>query len=89
MGTLILHIIYLLLDVVHLAGLLDLEYQNSTDVFSASWHGFIDFESYIYNYEWCIGNTNATDEFNIMACTSVGLQTSASRELNVPVVNGS
>ena len=71
-----------------ITGLYDLEYQNTTSIVSASWHGFIDFESFIHHYEWCVGNTNASDECDVMEYTSVGLQTSAARESHTPLQNG-
>ncbi len=70
------------------AGLHDLEYQNSTTTVAASWHGFVDYESYIYRYEWCVGTSNATDECDVMDWTSVGLQTTVSKTFESPLNNG-
>ncbi|XP_072034094.1 uncharacterized protein [Amphiura filiformis] len=69
-------------------GLHDLEFQNSTTLLSASWHGFIDFESYIYRYDWCIGTTTASDECDVIDWTSVGLKSSATKTLKSPLTGG-
>ncbi|XP_072048763.1 uncharacterized protein [Amphiura filiformis] len=69
-------------------GIHDLEFQNSTTVVSASWHGFVDFQSYIHHYEWCVGTTADPAEHTILDCVPVGLQISASKELATPLDTG-
>ena len=36
------------------AGTEDISYQAVTDTVSASWHGFIDYQSGIHSYSWCL-----------------------------------
>ncbi|XP_072048762.1 uncharacterized protein [Amphiura filiformis] len=69
-------------------GLHDLEFQNSTTVVSASWHGFVDFQSYVHHYEWCVGTTADPEEHTILDCVPVGLQISASKEIATPLHTG-
>ncbi|XP_038051300.1 uncharacterized protein LOC119724354 isoform X2 [Patiria miniata] len=66
----------------------DVEYQNSSTVISASWHGFVDLESYIDHYEWCVGQTPSPTDDGILPCTSVGIHLSASKTLAVPLTDG-
>ncbi|XP_038071216.1 uncharacterized protein LOC119740085 [Patiria miniata] len=69
-------------------GLHDVEYQNSSTVISASWHGFVDLESFIDHYEWCVGQTPSPEDDGILPCTDVGLHLSASRTLVVRITEG-
>ncbi|XP_038050879.1 uncharacterized protein LOC119724031 [Patiria miniata] len=69
-------------------GLHDVEYQNSSTVISASWHGFVDLESFIDHYEWCVGQTLSPEDDGILPCTDVGIHLSASKGLSVPLANG-
>lgn len=64
-------------------GVNDLEYQNSTDVCSASWRGFKDTISSLSNYAWRVVTMDTEEE--ICPWKSYGLHTSASR----PVDNSS
>ncbi|XP_022102003.1 uncharacterized protein LOC110985345 [Acanthaster planci] len=66
----------------------DLEYQNSSAVISASWHGFVDLESYIDHYEWCVGQTPGPADDDILPCTNVGINLSVTRALAVPLTEG-
>ncbi|XP_038050780.1 uncharacterized protein LOC119723938 isoform X2 [Patiria miniata] len=66
----------------------DVEYQNSSTVISASWHGFVDLESYVDHYEWCVGLTPSPADDGILPCTSVGIHLSASKTLPVPLTDG-
>ena len=66
----------------------DIEYQNSSTIVSASWHGFVDLESYIDHYEWCVGQTSSPADDGILPCVDVGIQLSASRALAVPLMDG-
>ncbi|XP_033637440.1 uncharacterized protein LOC117298344 isoform X1 [Asterias rubens] len=66
----------------------DVEYQNSSTLISASWHGFTDLESYIDHYEWCVGRTPDSTDDNVLQCTDVGMQLSASTTLEVPLTGG-
>ncbi|XP_022103276.1 uncharacterized protein LOC110986013 isoform X2 [Acanthaster planci] len=66
----------------------DVEYQNSSTVISASWHGFVDLESYIDHYEWCVGQTSNPADNGILRCTDVGVQLSASQILAFPLTDG-
>ncbi|XP_022088109.1 uncharacterized protein LOC110977889 isoform X2 [Acanthaster planci] len=66
----------------------DLEYQNTSTVVSASWHGFVDLESYIDHYEWCVGQTSNPTDDSILPCTDVGIHLSASTTLVLPLNEG-
>ena len=66
----------------------DIEYQNSSTIVSASWHGFVDLESYIDHYEWCVGQTSSPADDGILPCVDVGIQLSASKTLTVPLMDG-
>ncbi|XP_022100380.1 uncharacterized protein LOC110984469 isoform X2 [Acanthaster planci] len=66
----------------------DVEYQNSSTVISASWHGFVDLESYIDHYEWCVGQTPSPTDASILPCTDVGIHLSASKTLAAPLTDG-
>ncbi|XP_038050540.1 uncharacterized protein LOC119723761 [Patiria miniata] len=66
----------------------DVEYQNSSTVISASWHGFVDLESFIDHYEWCVGQTPSTEDDDVVPSTDVGIHLSASRSLSVPLTDG-
>jgi hypothetical protein len=54
---------------------------------SAHWHGFVEFvdlESYIDHYMWCVGTTyRADDECSFMAWKNVGLKTRVSAKVNM------
>ena len=70
-------------------GLYDLEYQNSTTLVSASWHGYIDLESYIDHYVWCVGTDSSDpDEASIVTCVPVGLRLRALKHLGTPLNHG-
>jgi hypothetical protein len=69
-------------------GRLDLEYQNSSTKVAAHWHGFIDTESGIQNYNWCVGTTNDVAECSVMDWIDVGLHVSASRKLSSAITQG-
>ena len=70
-------------------GLHDLEYQNSTTLISASWNDFLDLESYIDHYIWCVGiDQDDTEETSLVACTSVGLSLKAFTHIETPLNNG-
>ncbi|XP_022105050.1 uncharacterized protein LOC110986986 isoform X2 [Acanthaster planci] len=66
----------------------DVQYQNSSTVISASWHGFVDLESYIDHYEWCVGQIPSPRNASILPCTDVGIHLSASKTLAVPLTDG-
>ncbi|XP_071798435.1 uncharacterized protein [Asterias amurensis] len=69
-------------------GLHDVEYQNSSTLISASWHGFTDLESYIDHYEWCVGRTPDSTDDSVLQCIDVGMQLFASTTLLVPLTGG-
>ncbi|XP_022103295.1 uncharacterized protein LOC110986023 [Acanthaster planci] len=69
-------------------GLHDVEYQNSSTVISASWHGFVDLESYIDHYEWCVGLTQSPTDGGTLPCADVGIKLSASQTQAVPLTDG-
>lgn len=58
-------------------GLLDIDFQNSTDICSASWNNFKDIESGIKQYEWKVVLLDTGEE--ICPRVNVGIRTSASR----------
>ncbi|CAG2233139.1 unnamed protein product [Mytilus edulis] len=75
-------------------GILDKEYQNSTHFVAAHWHGFIDTESGILSYHWCVGKTThvhriyAKTECSVLPWNNVGLHTSASKNLSTQILQG-
>ncbi|XP_052707847.1 uncharacterized protein LOC128183063 isoform X2 [Crassostrea angulata] len=69
-------------------GLHDREYQNSSKIVGAHWHGFLDMESGVKNYFWCVGNTSSKSECSIRNWENVGIHTSVSRMLSQTLVNG-
>ncbi|KAK3101903.1 hypothetical protein FSP39_007221, partial [Pinctada imbricata] len=66
-------------------GLHDFEYQNSSTVVGARWHGFTDTGSGIVSYEWCVGFTDAVSECGVRDWENVGVHVSASRTLSSPL----
>ncbi|KAK3100189.1 hypothetical protein FSP39_015958 [Pinctada imbricata] len=66
-------------------GLHDIEYQNSSTVVGARWHGFTDTGSGIVSYFWCAGRTTDSTECHIHPLKSVGLHVSFSTTLPVPL----
>ncbi|XP_067680773.1 uncharacterized protein [Haliotis asinina] len=66
----------------------DVDYQSSQTHVSASWFGFVDKDSTISKYFWCIGSTNDTSGCSIVDWQNVGLHTSARARLDSPLVNG-
>jgi len=52
------------------------------------WNGFIDTESGIQKYTWCVGTTNDMAECSVMDWVDVGLHVSASRKLSSAVTQG-
>lgn len=77
-----------------LTGLHDLEYQNTSDVVSARWHGFSDTGSGIVQYYWCVGltpessNEPSNTECSIRHWENVGMHTTVSRKVFVNISNG-
>ena len=77
-----------------IVGRLDNEYRNSSDIVAAHWHGFVDTESGIETYHWCVGETTHVHrnydktECNIMEWTNVGLHVSASWNLSFDIAQG-
>ncbi|XP_070571538.1 uncharacterized protein [Ptychodera flava] len=67
-------------------GLEDNDYQNSTTVVSASWHGFSDLESSIDHYIWCVGRSPGAED--ILPCHDVGLHLSKAETLDLPITSG-
>ncbi|XP_076117799.1 uncharacterized protein LOC143085385 [Mytilus galloprovincialis] len=72
----------------------DVEYKNSSDIVEAHWHGFIDTESGIQSYRWCVGLTTFVhknydqSECDILPWTNVGLHVSVSRNLSTDIPHG-
>ncbi len=67
----------------------DIEYQNSSTLVSASWHGFIDLESYIDHYIWCVGDDPTDpDEAGVVSCENMGLKLQGYKELEGPLETG-
>lgn len=71
-----------------IAGLHDLEFQNSSDSVGANWHGFLDTESGVNSYFWCVGNTSSNTECSIRNWENVNIHTSVSRTLSKELPNG-
>lgn len=61
---------------------------------AAHWHGFIDTESGVLSYHWCVGGTThvhriyANTECSVLPWTNVGLHTSASKNLSIEISQG-
>lgn len=67
-------------------GLHDLEYQNTSKVVAAKWHGFTDTGSGIVKYYWCVGKSPVvSEEYSNTECSihdwmNVGMHTTISRK---------
>ncbi|XP_070572874.1 uncharacterized protein [Ptychodera flava] len=55
-------------------GIHDSDYQNSSTIVAASWHGFSDLQSSIHHYMWCVGTTPGAED--VLPCRDVGLHLS-------------
>lgn len=66
----------------------DLEYQNTSTVVSASWHGFTDVTSGVAYYTWCVGYTDDIEECGVLPWRQVGLHTDSSIVLDAPLSSG-
>ncbi|XP_061181031.1 uncharacterized protein LOC133189645 [Saccostrea echinata] len=72
-------------------GLHDLEFQNKSDLVAAHWHGFSDIGSGVQLYYWCVGSTpDVVNKHKDVECgyqswEAVGLHTSVSRTLGIPL----
>ena len=89
-----MHSYHPLIRIIHFSGRQDIEFSNSSDTVAAHWHGFIDTESGIKSYHWCVGRTSRVKrlpdetECNIMGWINVGLHVSASRNLSSKIPQG-
>jgi hypothetical protein len=54
-----------------------------TDGIGAHWQGFVDLESYIDHYMWCVGTSKADDGCGFMAWKNVGLKTRVSAKVKM------
>ncbi|XP_071954211.1 uncharacterized protein [Antedon mediterranea] len=66
----------------------DVEYQSSPNTIKTSWHGFIDFESFISHIESCIGETTSPTECNIKIWKKVKIGNSATTYLSKNLTTG-
>ncbi|XP_052095904.1 uncharacterized protein LOC127731085 [Mytilus californianus] len=69
-------------------GLHDNAYQNKSDIVSANWHGFLDTESGLSRYRWCVGTTQSDDICDVLYWENVGMHTSVSKQLTTEIENG-
>ncbi|XP_070573737.1 uncharacterized protein [Ptychodera flava] len=67
-------------------GIYDSEYQNSSTIVAASWHGFSDLQSSIHHYIWCVGNTPGADD--VLPCRDVGLHLSMATTSEYGLISG-
>ncbi|XP_063408922.1 uncharacterized protein LOC134692402 [Mytilus trossulus] len=72
-----------LIGVVHDGiGHREIDYQNSSRVVAASWSGFVDHDSGIQNYYWCVQNEITGTECDVLPYQNVGIQRSVSKSIN-------
>ncbi|CAG2198380.1 unnamed protein product [Mytilus edulis] len=69
-------------------GLHNINYQNKSDIVSATWHGFTDTGSGIVRYSWCVGATQNDHDCDILPIKNVGMHTSVSTRIQNPTHNG-
>ncbi|CAC5401969.1 unnamed protein product [Mytilus coruscus] len=69
-------------------GLHDNAYQNKSDIVSANWHGFLDTESGLSRYHWCVGTKSSDDFCNVLSWKNVGMHTYVSKKLTTEIDNG-
>lgn len=74
--------------VLQYIGLHNINYQNKSDIVSATWHGFTDTGSGIERYSWCVGATQNDDDCDILPIKNVGMHTSVSTRIQNPTHNG-
>ncbi len=75
--------------VMNLTALHDIEYQNSSTLVSASWHGFLELQSYIDHYIWCVGDDPADpDEAGVVSCENMGLKLQGYKQLDGSLTTG-
>ncbi|XP_077995632.1 uncharacterized protein LOC144449084 [Glandiceps talaboti] len=67
-------------------GIHDVDYQNSSTVVSASWHGFSDLHSSIHHYLWCVGSQPGHED--VLPCQDVGLHLAQSTDITTPMTLG-
>ena len=71
-----------------LVGLQDRRYQNSSNIVSASWHGFVDLGSSLQSYHWCVSPMPAIGSCSVLPVQNVGLATKKEIQLSLHVPNG-
>ena len=71
-----------------LVGLQDRRYQNSSNIVSASWHGFADLGSSLQSYHWCVSPMSAIGSCSVLPVQNVGLATKKEIQLSLHVPNG-
>ena len=69
-------------------GLHDVEFQNKSNVVSATWHGFTDLLSGITRYWWCVGSDKTDGACDILLWTDTGMHTRVSKRLSKNMDNG-
>ncbi|XP_052095905.1 uncharacterized protein LOC127731087 [Mytilus californianus] len=69
-------------------GLHNNAYQNKSDIVSANWHGFLDTESGLSRYHWCVGTKSSDDFCNVLSWKNVGMHTYVSKKLTTEIDNG-
>lgn len=63
-----------------------MEYQNTSKVVAAKWHGFSDTGSGVVEYNWCVGKSpEVSEEYSNTECSvqgwiNVGMHTMVSRK---------
>ena len=64
--------------------MVDLQFQDSDTTVAAHWHGFIDLDSGIRWYHWCVGSTPSlnADVCDVVSWRNVGLHTKIRLQLS-------
>ncbi|XP_060084880.1 uncharacterized protein LOC132564227 [Ylistrum balloti] len=69
-------------------GIHDLEYQSSTTLLGATWHGFVDLDAGVKTYYWCVGSTQSKTECSVKRWEAVGLRTAVRANLTTSLSHG-
>ncbi|XP_063408929.1 uncharacterized protein LOC134692410 [Mytilus trossulus] len=77
-----------LIGVVHDGiGHREIDFQNSSHVVGASWSGFVDHDSGIQKYYWCVQSEITDTECDVVPFQNVGIQRSVSKSINSSMIH--
>ncbi|XP_076085163.1 uncharacterized protein LOC143055975 isoform X1 [Mytilus galloprovincialis] len=65
----------------------EIDFQNSSEVVGASWSGFVDHDSGIQKYYWCVKNEITNTECDVLPFQNVGIQRSVSKSINSSMIH--